>query len=123
MGAEDAGAFLALALSCVLLFTKSVGVSLRTRVLSAKGEQPPSCKSLERLQNAAAHRATLICDGAAVLAVVRVIHDFQAALFCKPSRQEPLCLVTTLKNLENQRYALAHSQMPMQRTANWSAAI
>lgn len=122
MGADDEGAFLALALFSVLLFTKSMGVSLRTRGLSAKGEQP-FCKSLERLQNAAVPRATLICDGTAVLAVVTVIHDFQAAVFCKPSLQEPLCLVTTLKNLENQRYALAHSQTLMQRTANWSAAI
>lgn len=77
------------------------------------------------LQNAAAPRATVICDRAAVLAVVTVIHDFQAAVFCKLPLQEPLCLVTTfcLKNLENQRYAVAHSQTLKQRTANWSEAI
>lgn len=53
MGTEDTRAFLVLVVFCLLLFTKSTWVFLRTEGISAKGEQP-SCKSPERLQNAVA---------------------------------------------------------------------
>lgn len=82
-------------------------------------ESNPSA-SLGRLQNESAPRVTLVCDDeAAVLAlspcrttVVTAIHNFQAAVLCKPSLQEPLCLLTTLSaklGKDHQRRSLAYS--------------